>query len=72
MHKEIKMFNYYCLNPIAKVGLDNFSADFKATDDINAAEGILVRSAAMHDMEFSDNVVSVKFIPEDTIIIIRW
>lgn len=53
------MFNYYCLNPIAKVGLDNFSDNFKATEDVNSAEGILVRSAAMHDMEFSQNLLAV-------------
>ena len=53
------MFNYYCLNPIAKVGLDKFTNEFAKTEDVNAAEGILVRSAAMHDMEFSDNLLAV-------------
>lgn len=53
------MFNYYCLNPISKVGLDDFTADYNKVDDINVAEGILVRSAAMHDMEFSDNLLAV-------------
>lgn len=53
------MFQYYCLNPIAQVGLDKFTEDFIKTEDINAAEGILVRSAAMHDMEFSDNLLAV-------------
>ena len=53
------MFDYYCLNPIAKVGLEKFTDEFKATEDVNAAEGILVRSAAMHDMEFSDNLLAI-------------
>ena len=53
------MFNYYCLNPIAQVGLDKFTNDFAKTEDVNAAEGILVRSAAMHDMEFSENLLAV-------------
>lgn len=53
------MFQYYCLNPIAQVGLDKFTKDFIKTEDVNAAEGILVRSAAMHDMEFSDNLLAV-------------
>lgn len=53
------MFQYYCLNPISQVGLDNFSDEFVKTEDINAASGILVRSAAMHDMEFSDNLLAV-------------
>lgn len=53
------MFQYHCLNPIAQVGLDKFSANYVKTDDVNSAEGILVRSAAMHDMEFSKNLLAV-------------
>lgn len=53
------MFKYYCLNPIAKVGLEKFTAEFEKTEDVNAAEGILVRSAAMHDMELSENLLAV-------------
>lgn len=53
------MFQYHCLNPIAQVGLDNFDANYAKTDDVNAAEGILVRSAVMHEMEFSDNLLCV-------------
>ncbi|MBO5055264.1 MAG: phosphoglycerate dehydrogenase [Lachnospiraceae bacterium] len=53
------MFKYYCLNPISKVGLDDFTDEFAKTEDINEAEGILVRSAAMHDMELSDNLLAV-------------
>ena len=45
------MFKYNCLNPIAKVGLDKFTIDYAKTEDINEADGVLVRSAAMHDME---------------------
>ena len=30
------MFNYTCLNPIAGVGLDLFSDDYKKVDDIKA------------------------------------
>lgn len=53
------MFQYYCLNPIAKVGLDLFREDFKETKEIGDAQGILVRSAAMHDMELSDELLAV-------------
>ena len=53
------MFQYHCLNPIAQVGLDNFDANYAKTDDVNAAEGILVRSAVMHEMEFSDKLLCV-------------
>ena len=53
------MFRYYCLNPIAKVGLNRFKDNFEETKEISEAEGILVRSAAMHDMEFSDSLLAV-------------
>ncbi len=53
------MFQYHCLNPIAQVGLDNFDANYEKTEDVNAAEGILVRSAVMHEMDFSDKLLCV-------------
>ena len=53
------MFKYNCLNPISEVGLTNFTEDYVATDNINEADAVLVRSAAMHDMEFSDNLLAV-------------
>lgn len=53
------MYNLHCLNPISKVGLDNLSTNYVLTDDVNVAQGILVRSAAMHDMELSDNLLAV-------------
>lgn len=53
------MFQYYCLNPIAQVGLEKFTDEFEKTENANEAQGILVRSAAMHDMELSDNLLAV-------------
>ena len=45
------MFNYTCLNPIAGVGLDLLSDEYNKVDDIKDAQAVLVRSAALHDME---------------------
>ena len=53
------MFNYTCLNPIAQIGLDNFSGDYAKVDDLKDADAALVRSAAMHDMELGDRLVAV-------------
>lgn len=50
---------YSCLNPISKVGLDFFTDDYEKVEDVNAADAILVRSAAMHDMEFSSNLKAI-------------
>lgn len=53
------MFKYHCLNPIASVGLNKFSAEYSKTDDIKDADGVLVRSASMHEMELPENLLAV-------------
>lgn len=53
------MFNYTCLNAISPVGLREFTDTYAKTEDVNSAEGILVRSAVMHDMDFSDKLLCV-------------
>ncbi len=46
------MYKYHCLNPIADVGLNQFTGDYAAADHAEQADAILVRSAVMHDMKF--------------------
>ena len=53
------MFQYTCLNPIAAVGLDNLTEDYTKTEDFAQADAVLVRSAAMHDMELSDKLCEI-------------
>ena len=53
------MFKYTCLNPIADVGLNNLTDEYTKTDDFAEADAVLVRSAAMHDMELSDNLLAI-------------
>lgn len=53
------MYKINCLNPISQVGLDRFTSEYALTDNVNEADGILVRSAAMHDMELPDNLLAV-------------
>ena len=50
---------YSCLNPIAPIGLNIFSDSYEKTDNVDEADVILVRSASMHDMEFSDNLKAI-------------
>ncbi len=50
------MFKYHCLNPIAQVGLDQLDENYVNTDNAEEADAILVRSAKMHEMEFSGNL----------------
>lgn len=53
------MFKYNCLNPIAKVGLERFTDNYKATDNISEADGVLVRSASMHEMELPESLLAI-------------
>ena len=53
------MFQINCLNPISKVGLDRLTADYKVIDNMNDAEGVLVRSASMHEMDLPENLLAV-------------
>ena len=53
------MFKYHCLNPISKVGTDKFTNNYVKTDNMEEADGILVRSAAMHDMELPKSLLAV-------------
>ena len=53
------MFHYYCLNPISKVGLEGFTEEYQNTQNMEEADGILVRSASMHDMELPENLLAV-------------
>ena len=50
---------YNCLNAIAKIGLDEFGAAYEQTDNFADADVALVRSAAMHEMEFGDKLLAV-------------
>lgn len=53
------MYQYHCLNPIAEVGLNLFSEDYKKTEELNDAQAVLVRSAAMHDLELPENLEAI-------------
>ena len=47
------------LNNISKVGLDRLTDQYALTEDINEANGIVVRSYKMHEMDFSDNLLAI-------------
>lgn len=53
------MFQYATLNNTAQAGLDRFDDQFVKTDNVDDADAILVRSAKMHDMQFSDKLLAV-------------
>ncbi len=53
------MFNYTCLNPIANVGLDLLDDQYTKVEELADAQAVLVRSAAMHDLELPDGLEAV-------------
>lgn len=53
------MRNIYCFNTISKYGTDRLTADYALTDDLARAEGVLVRSAALHETEFGDSLLAI-------------
>ena len=47
------------LNKIAACGTDRLGAGYTITDDMADAAGVLVRSAAMHDMDLPDTLLGI-------------
>ena len=53
------MYHYYCLNPISEVGIDAMTENYVPVSDPKKAAALLVRSAGMHDMEFSPELKAI-------------
>lgn len=53
------MYQYYCFNQIAAVGLSRFNDQYVQTEETSEADAILVRSAKLHGMEFSDKLLAI-------------
>ena len=54
------MKNILCLNKIAAIGTDKLDkAEYNIGTDVQNPDGIMVRSAAMHDMEFSPELLAI-------------
>lgn len=53
------MYNIATLNKISKVGLDIFTEEYRVSDEVKGAQGILVRSQDMQEMEFDDELIGI-------------
>lgn len=53
------MKKIHCLNAIADCGTKLFPADYELTDKMEEAQGVLVRSASMHDMELGEELLAI-------------
>ena len=56
---RIDMYQIHYLNKISQQGTALWTEDFALNDDMNAADGVLVRSANMHDMELPKNLLAI-------------
>lgn len=53
------MFNILTLNKIAAVGTDRLGDNYSFGTEVTNPDAVLVRSAAMHDMEFDSNLLAI-------------
>ncbi len=53
------MRKIHCLNPISKLGTDLFTEDYTMVTETEGAQGVLVRSASMHEMELPKELLAV-------------
>ena len=53
------MYNILKLNKIAAVGTDRLGDDYNCVDECANPDGILVRSANMHEMELPDSLLAI-------------
>ena len=53
------MFNVQTLNKISKIGLSRLGDSYNIADDVQNPDAVLVRSAAMHDMELPESLLAI-------------
>lgn len=53
------MKKIHCLNAVSGYGTALFTEDYTLTDDIKEADGVLVRSASMHEMELPEGLLAI-------------
>lgn len=53
------MYKFNCLNPISNVGLDLMPGQYQKVEEMSEANAVLVRSAAMHDLELPKSLEAI-------------
>ncbi len=53
------MYKYHCLNPISDVGLERLTEEYVPVSTMEKADAVIVRSAVMHNMEFSPKLKAI-------------
>ena len=50
------MYQYKCMNQIAQFGLNHFTEEYQQTENLEDADALLVRSAALHEVDLPKNL----------------
>ncbi len=53
------MYNVLTLNKIAKIGLDRLGDNYAVANECAAPDAVIVRSAAMHDMDLPESLLAI-------------
>lgn len=53
------MRKIHCINAISKYGTDFLTEDYELSDSLEGAEGVLVRSASLHETEFPQSLLAI-------------
>ena len=53
------MYQIHCLNKISPVGTGRFGDTYTVGAELANADAVLVRSAAMHDMELPESLLAI-------------
>ena len=53
------MYNILTLNKISKTGLERFTAEYQYGDAMENPQGVMVRSASMHEMEMPQSLLAI-------------
>lgn len=53
------MYQVHYLNPISSKGTALWTEEYKTTNELDQAQAVMVRSAAMHNLQFSDELLAV-------------
>ena len=53
------MYKFLWLNKISSIGTDRFGSSYEYGTEMEKPDGILVRSASMHDMTFDENLKAI-------------
>ena len=53
------MRKIHCINAISRYGTDFLTEEYELSDSLEGAQGVLVRSASLHDTRFPESLLAI-------------